>query len=493
MNTLVKSNLASFSYFVPELLVIIGILALIILELVFKKETKRKFATLFTLATLIIGFIAVIGVGMPKNHQFLFNRMLVYDGVAYYFRILFFLSTFFIVLLSYISVEISEKEYTETMILMLSLLVMMDLLASSFNMLMLYLSLEGVSLLSYILTANKRGDVRAAEAGLKYTIYGGVASGVMLFGFSLLYGLTGSLDLTAIMKNLSGQYGALIFVAAILIIVGFGYKIAAVPFHQWSPDVYEGAPTPVTAFLSIGPKAAGFAILARFFYNVFSNGTAPLKFFPWLLIFWLLSVATMLVGNYAAINQNNLKRLLAYSSIAHAGYMLMGMTFVGHLGLRAIFFYLFAYFIMNLGAFAVVSFMVNKTGSEEIGDYLGLGRTEPLVAVAFTIFLLSLTGIPPTVGFIGKFYLLIGVIFKGGFLYYLLAFIAVFFTVISLFYYARVLKRMYLDPVEELKEVGFGVYEKAYVSVLAIPVIILGIYWQPLMHLIQKALESSVF
>ena len=493
MNTLVKSNLSSFSYFVPELIVIIGILALIILELVFKKETKRKFSTYFALATLIVGFIALLATGMPDGSKFIFNRMLVHDGVAYYFKILFFLSTFFIIILSYISVELSDKEYTETLILMLSLLVMMDLLASSFNMLMLYLSLEGVSLLSYILTANKRGDIRPAEAGLKYTIYGGVASGIMLFGFSLLYGLTGSLDLTQIMHRLNTQNAALIFVASILVIVGFGYKIAAVPFHQWSPDVYEGAPTPVTAFLSVGPKAAGFAILARFFYNVFTNGTAPVNYFPWLLVFWLLSVATMIVGNYAAINQKNLKRLLAYSSIAHAGYMLMGMTFVGLIGLRAIFFYLFAYFIMNLGAFAVVSFMVNKTGSEEIGDYLGLGRTEPLVAVTFTIFLLSLTGIPPTVGFIGKFYLLIGVIFEGGLWYYLLAFIAVFFTVISLFYYARVLKRMYLDPVDELQQVGFGAYEKIYISVLAIPVLILGVYWQPLMHFIERALSNSVF
>ena len=295
-------------------------------------------------------------------------------------------------------------------------------MASSSNLLMAYLSLEMVSLGSYVLTGFLPHSRRSSEAALKYLIYGGVASGTMIYGMSWIFGMTGSLDYSAIQLALSqpGISKAAVFIAFIFILAGFGYKIVFFPFHMWSPDVYQGAPTPFTAFLSVASNAAGLAIMIRFFFpgmsKVMASGdwafTAGVE---WPQVLLALSMLTMTIGNLCALNQRNVKRMLAYSGIAHAGYMMMGLAILNNEGLAAILFYAVVYMIMNVGAFLVVGMISNVTGDEDIEDYRGLAWRGAIVpAVCLAIFLFSLTGLPPFAGFIGKFFLFSAVIKQGG-------------------------------------------------------------------------------
>ena len=321
----------------------------------------------------------------------------------------------------------------------------MFLMASAGTLLMAYLSLEFVSLTSYVLTGFLRHNRRSGEAALKYLIYGGVASGAMIFGMSWVFGLTGAMDYAGIAKGLAqldpASRGAL-FLALLLVLAGFGYKISAVPFHMWAPDVYTGAPIPVTAFLAVGSKAAGFAMLLRFFhFGVTRPGTlAGVPFAP---LATLASVATMTLGNLAALSQQNMKRLLAYSSIAHAGYALLGFAVLGNAGLQAVIFYLAVYYAMNLGAFWIVMLVANATGREDMEAYRGLAwRGGAVPAVALAVFLFSLAGLPPLAGFVGKFFVFAaGVQAK----LYALVVVGLVNSVISLYYYARVVKTMFLD------------------------------------------------
>jgi NADH-quinone oxidoreductase subunit N len=324
----------------------------------------------------------------------------------------------------------------------------MFLMASAANLLMAYLSLEFVSLTSYVLTGHLRHNRRSGEAAMKYLIYGGVASGAMIYGMSWLFGLTGGMDYTAIaagVGNLDATCRGALFVALVLVLAGFGYKISAVPFHMWAPDVYTGAPLPVTTFLAVGSKAAGFAMLLRFFaFAVTTSGPSPaVAGVPLTVLLAALSVATMTLGNLAALSQTNMKRLLAYSSIAHAGYALLGLVVFRQDGLDAVLLYLVTYYLMNLGAFVVVMLVAIETGREDIDAYRGLAwRGGALPAVALTIFLFSLAGLPPLAGFIGKFYVFAAGI-QGGM--YIPVVIAVLNSVVSLYYYARVVKVMVLD------------------------------------------------
>jgi NADH-quinone oxidoreductase subunit N len=338
-------------------------------------------------------------------------------------------------------------------------------LVATTHLLMIYLSLELLSISSYILAGMQKGDRRSAEASLKYIIYGSLASGLMLFGFSLLYGITSDLTLAGIGAALAtveaDSPGALLLAFGLLASVGgFAYKVAAVPFHFGAPDVYEGAPTPVTAFLAVASKAGAFAILLRFLHAMSASNPAwPHKL---TMLFAISAAVTMTYGNLAALRQSNLKRLLAYSSIAHVGYLFMGIvalyeftidptgavTAVAHseVGYRSILFYLVTYLFMNLGAFGVVIYLANATGSEEIDDVRGLGWKAPWVSGALVVFLLSLTGLPPTAGFIGKYYLMLATIDRG-FLW--LAVVAALNTIVSLFYYFRIAKALFLKTEEE--------------------------------------------
>jgi NADH-quinone oxidoreductase subunit N len=330
---------------------------------------------------------------------------------------------------------------------------------------------------------------RSSEAAFKYVVYGGVSSGIMLYGFSLIYGLTGTLDIFEIAGYLgSGSpYGLTLFLAATLVMAGLGYKVASVPFHFWCPDVYEGAPTPVTAFLSVAPKAGGFALLARFFYLGFSaydGASGRALGVDWQMLLAVISAATMTLGNLSAIWQNNLKRLLAYSSIAHAGYMMMGVVMLSSSGLKAVLFYTAAYLFMNLGAFLVVLVLAVRIGSEHIKDYNGLGWRSPWIALAMTAFLFSLTGLPPTAGFIGKIYLFASVI-DGGL--YWLAVVGVLNSAVSLYYYARIIRAMYLEKPATEERVAIPAFATVTLLVLFAGTLVLGVYWAPLADLADRS------
>src|SRR5215813_14229071 len=450
-------SLESLRWFGPELVLSAALLLVIAVDLMRGRDAGEWPGTVAfvgaaaaLLATLrlpgVLGGGALLG-AVPQH--WLFGRMLVLDAFSVFFKLLLGLSLLAAVWMSLRSPEVrgrpNEGEYHT---LLLGSGLGMFLMASAANLLMAYLSLEFVSLTSYVLTDHLKSNRRSGEAALKYLIFGGVASGAMIYGMSWLFGLTGAMDYAGIAAGLgkldAGSHGAL-FVALLLVLAGFGYKIAAVPFHMWAPDVYTGAPLPVTTFLAVGSKAAGFAMLLRFFaFGVTPEGPAAVvTSIPLPQLLAVISVATMTLGNLAAIQQTNMKRLLAYSSIAHAGYALLGLVVFRQDGLDAVLLYLATYYLMNLGAFIVVMLVAIQTGREDVDAYRGLAwRGGAVPAIALAIFLLSLTGIPATIGFIGKFYIFAAVI-QGRM--YVPVVIAVLNSVVSLYYYARVVKVMFLD------------------------------------------------
>ena len=356
-----------------------------------------------------------------------------------------------------------------------------------------------VSVISFVLAGFKIGDRKSSEGALKYVIFGGVASGVMLYGMSWIYGSTQSLNLGEIYQAIStmaaaqGKVPEAVFIGVLCMLAGFGYKIAAAPFHMWTPDVYEGAPTPVTAFLSVGPKAAGFAVLVRFFYDALhaQGASADLAFAaaPWAVVAGCLAMATMSVGNLSALGQDNVKRMLAYSSIAHAGYMLLGFSVFNEAGTAAIVFYIVAYCFMNLGAFLIVMALAESNGGDEtMTAFRGLGRRAPVVAAIMTVFLVSLAGIPPMAGFVGKFYIFAALIKSGGSWNWLLAVVGVVNSIISLFYYARVIRAMYLEDAEVAEPAQIRKLFGATSIALAVPTLVLGIYWSPVYEFVARSL-----
>jgi NADH-quinone oxidoreductase subunit N len=326
-----------------------------------------------------------------------------------------------------------------------------------------------------------------------------VASGCFLYGLSLLYGFAGTTDLAAARAAMGSAPVPLALVAMALCLAGLGYKVAVVPFHMWAPDVYQGAPIPVAAYLSVASKAGGFALLLRFFGS--TGGPLPEvaddpsgAAIPWSLLALVLAVITMTLGNLAALGQRNLKRLLAYSSIAHAGYLFLGVAVGAPGGHQAILFYLGVYLFVNLAAFAVVVVVARTEADEEIERWAGLGRRQPLAAFTMTVALVALAGLPPTAGFIGKFYLFAAVISRGRELgqgmFYAAALIAVLNSVVSLYYYARVVRAMYLEPAgPELPLLRPGVLLRLVLVVLLLPTLALGLYWAPLDQLTGQALS----
>jgi NADH-quinone oxidoreductase subunit N len=315
----------------------------------------------------------------------------------------------------------------------------------------------------------------------------------MLYGMSLLYGLAGSTELHALRAAAAGAPPLLVLTAVALCLGGLGYKIAVVPFHMWCPDVYEGAPTPVTAFLSVAPKAAGFALLLRFLgAAVPLEGALPRS--PWLLLLLLLAVVTMTVGNLGALVQRSAKRLLAYSSIAHAGFLLLGLA-AGPAGTRALLLYLAIYLFMNLTAFVVVAFVVDATGSDDVDAFRGLGRRAPAAALALAIALVALTGLPPTAGFIAKYALFSALLEEasrgGGAVYVVVALLAVLNSVLSLGYYARLLRAMYLDRTpgaDAARPLPLPTPHLVLLALLAVPTLLFGLDWTPLGSLVDRSL-----
>jgi len=369
----------------------------------------------------------------------------------------------------------------------------MFFMVSANDLILIYLSLELLSLSSYVLAGFVKTSVRNSEASLKYLIYGSASSGIMLFGISILYGITGSTSLTEIhlLVKTPAATQLTFLISIIMIFAGIGFKISIVPFHFWTPDVYEGAPISITAFLSVASKAAGFAVLIRFLKITFINSIDNsgywqlINYIDWQTLLVLFSIITMTFGNFAALWQDNLKRMLAYSSIAHAGYLMLGVAVLSDQGVMAVLVYFAVYLFMNLGAFYVVMLIANKIDSEEIDDYKGLGYSLPFLGTALGIFLVSLTGLPPTAGFIGKLYLFIALVDAN---MITVAIIALLNTVVSLYYYIRVLKAMFLVRSEKHVEVNLSPLNYVVLVLLIAPVLILGIYFSPLINLAKHSI-----
>ncbi len=471
-------NIESLAYFSPEILLVVFAAAVIILDLLVKNRESEKVAylSLVGLGCALVAIIVTHSSLGTNESKYLFWGMIRLDGFAVFFKVLLLLATAATILFSLRSEELDARLKGEYYALLLAVTFGMFLMASSTNLLMIFISLETVSLTSYILAGFLTHSPRSSEAAFKYITYGAVASGTMLFGLSLIYGMTGTGDLAAIGQQLpivlaEGQVTTLgILIAITFILAGIGYKIASVPFHMWSPDVYEGAPIPITAFLSVASKAAGFALFLRFFHSGFGNSEI-MQSIDWGLLLAIVSALTMTVGNLAALPQRNVKRLLAYSSIAHGGYLLMGAVLLTPEGLGAILFYLIVYLFMNLGAFYVVVLVANEAGSEMIEGYRGLSSRAPIVAWSMAFFLFSLTGIPPFAGFFGKWLLFNAVIGKG---MYWLAFVGLLNSVVSLYYYARIVKAMFLETAEETDRFSFSKGTFALLSVFVIPTIFIG-------------------
>ncbi|HEV7735067.1 MAG TPA: NADH-quinone oxidoreductase subunit N [Candidatus Binatia bacterium] len=494
-------TLESLPLFLPELALSAALLVVIFVDLARSRsgggEWPGTVAFVGSAAALVLtlrmpGVVGPDGLlaGVPQT--WLFGRMIVLDAFSVFFKLLLGLSLVAAVWMSLRSKDVrgrpNEGEYFTVL---LGSGIGMFLMASAGNLLMAYLALEFVSLTSYVLTGFLKHNRRSGEAALKYLIYGGVASGAMIYGMSWLFGLTGSMDYAGIaagVATLSEASRGAFFVAMLLVLAGFGYKIAAVPFHMWAPDVYTGAPLPVTAFLAIGSKAAGFAMLLRFLhFGVTATGPSPIvASVPLVQLLSVLSALTMTLGNLAAMSQTNMKRLLAYSSISHAGYALLGVVVFRDAGVAAVLLYLATYYLMNLGAFVIVMLVTNESGREDMDAYRGLAwRGGAWPAVMLAIFLFSLAGLPPLAGFIGKFYIFAAGI-EGGM--YTLVLIAVLNSVVSLYYYARIVKMMFLDqPLASDPVLRFGVGDLGVVSVLSFATVFLVVQFGWLLRTVEGA------
>lgn len=477
--------------FIPELVLAGGLLVLLIVDLIIRRN--RGIVTAVCSSVLLITLVFIALAGDEKVGAYLFGAV-IQDGVTLFFRVFFAIAT----LISVGIMVASFSRESEPYILVLASVVGMFLLAGSNDLVTLFVALELVSIPSYVLAGYKRQDPRSAEASLKYVIFGAFSSGLMIYGFSFIYGLTGTTALPEIAVKLgeAGSGSAAHMTGLILILAGIGYKIAMVPMHFWCPDVYEGSPTSITAFFSVVPKAAGFAALYRLMPMI-----ATLKPFFDLSAVGLITVAsavTMTFGNLGAIWQDSLKRLLAYSSIAHAGFILMGFAVLAaypegelhDLAVMAVLFYLVVYLFMNLGAFLIVELIERRLGGDSIGYFKGLGKNNPLPALALSVFLFSLTGLPPLAGFIGKFFLFAALVKAE---MWALALIGIANAVVSLFYYVRIIRDMFLyDPSPGLPGVGetfkLGKLTGALTLVTVVPTLVLGVWWGPLVEWIKLRL-----
>jgi NADH-quinone oxidoreductase subunit N len=474
----------SLALFEPETALAVGLLLVVAVDSI-GAAWRNAAMRLLTLASLAVALGLAFNLQASGAKGPVFSGMLVVDPLGAAFKVVLVAAGLLTVLAFTFrnSRELHGLGQGEFLALVLALVLSSALLAAANDLVMLYLALEMVSITSYVMVAYLKGDRMSNEASLKYVLFGAASTGSMLYGLSLLYGMAGTTSLPGIQEFLAVGVAETnrfaIYAITLLVLAGFGFKMAAVPFHFWCPDVYQGAATPVTALLSVLPKAAGLAITLRFFYGTFSApGTGPWDLdgsIAWGSLVMLVSVLTMTVGNVAALTQTNMKRLLAYSSIAHAGYLLMGVVALSENGARGLLVYLAAYLFMNLGAFLVVTLVHLHDGSFDLRDYPGLYRRAPLLTLAMAFFLLSLVGIPPFVGFLGKLYVFGAVIEKGMGVY---AAIAAANAAIAAFYYFRVLKVMTIDPGNEDKPaIELALADRAWLVAFALANLVPVLFW----------------
>ncbi len=462
----------------PEILMTAFALIVLLLDLIVKKKEA--------VAVISIAGTAIVSLSLLNTSGSTFGGMYIADGYSTFFKIIFFINVILTILISIKYIAVERVNYGEYYSLILFSTVGMMIMASASDLITLYLGLELMALSTYVLAGFIRHNLKSTESALKYFLLGAFSSGFLLYGISIVYGLTGTTDIKAIAtfiteRGLSGNLSLLLAIG--MLTVAFGFKIAAAPFHMWAPDVYEGAPTSITAFMSVGPKAAGFAVIGRVFMIAFAAVKAD-----WATILIPISILTMAVGNIVALSQTNIKRMLAYSSIAHAGYALLGIITANSEGISSMMNYLFIYAFMNIGAFAVI-IMLRSEGikGEDLSDYEGLSKTHPMAAALMLIFMFSLTGIPPTAGFIGKLYIFMAAINAG---YTWLVIIAVIFSAISAYFYLRVVMYMYMrDPKTELP-LTTSFTNGLALAVTTAAVLIIGVFPTMLVEFARAALKS---
>jgi NADH-quinone oxidoreductase subunit N len=467
----------------PELLLGVLALMLVVLDLLTDPGSKRIVAWVGVIGLLIA--LAPSAALFFSPSRLVFAETYAVDPFAAFFKLVAITSGILVLLAAMEFYRDQSTHYEgEVYSLVVFMVLSLVLLSAAVDLILLFLAFEFLSLVSYVLAGSLKGDRKSNEAGVKYFFYGAAASAAMLYGFTFLYGVSGTTNLYHLMQHVAFLSPGFLGLAVMLVLAGFGFKISLVPFHQWTPDVYEGAPTPIAAFLSVGSKAAALAALVRVLYVA-----VPPQ--GWVTILAGLAAISMTLGNLVALPQQNIKRMLAYSSIAHAGYMLIGVvavaaspTLVGS-GVGALLFYLLAYTFTNIGAFGVATIVGRGLGSDAIPDYAGLSRRAPFSAFAMAVFMLSLTGIPPTALFFGKF-LLFGAAINGGLLW--LAIVGILNTVVSLFYYVGVVRAMYLMPAPEgapvLRERGVA---RVLLAVTMVATIVIGVFPQPFIRVVNAA------
>jgi NADH-quinone oxidoreductase subunit N len=470
-----------FYYILPELVLTAGALLVLIADVLLPRGSRA----LGWLALIVVGATAVALAPFASTHVEVARGLIAVDRFAFFFKIVFLAAAALTILMSMPYLDVEGASPGEYYFLVLCAALGMMVMAGGIDLITIFIGLETMAVSFYILTGFIKPSQRSNEAAVKYFLLGAFSLGILLYGMSLMYGLSGTTSLRLMATIFAGldRSNRLLLLAVIFVVAGVGFKIAAVPFHMWAPDVYEGAPTPITAFLSVGSKAASFAMLLRIFLEGLPSMSAD-----WRILFEILAIATMTIGNLAALTQSNLKRMLAYSSIAHAGYVLIGVVAGTPRGVAATLIYLLIYSFMQLGAFGVVIMLRRRDVlGDELKDLSGLHRRHPFAAFAMLLFMLSLGGIPPTAGFMGKLWLFSAAIEAG---YVRLAVIGVLNSAISLYYYVRVVVFMYLRQETVGPE---PVASPALTVALAVSVaatILLGVYPQALFDVAQASART---
>ncbi len=467
---------------IPEIFLSIFSFVSLLFGLYVKKNAFRQTCNLSVLILLITIFLVYLDINSNfANYESLFHN----SSFIKFFKILVLLGTISTILISKEYFLFTKLKNFEIPVLLLFSTLGMMLMISSNNLMSMYLAIELQSLALYVAAAIKRDSISSAESGVKYFILGALSSGILLYGFSLIYGFTGSLSFDQINLSLS-KYSNLnlgLIFGLVFVLVGLAFKVSAVPFHMWTPDVYEGAPNSITAFFAIVPKIAAVALIYRFCLVPFE------KFYTeWSQIIIFLSIASMFLGGIAAIAQSNIKRLLAYSSIGHVGYILIALVAANDDGIKAAAIYMFSYMIMNIAIFAIVlSLKIKNEYLTEIKDLKGLSKTNPIVSLSIAIIMLSMAGIPPFIGFFGKFYVFIAAINQE---LYILSVLGVIASVISAFYYLKVIKVMYFDDNSEQKNLHFKIsYQSRLILIFSLLIIVCFIFYPSLIINISANLQ----
>lgn len=489
-------NPTEYAISLPMILLALFALGILIIDLILPKEWKRVNAI-----TALVG-LAFAAAATIKLHRHLlagsgpfegFGSAMLLDGFAVYFYYLFLIGTAVAILISIRYLEIEREDHGEFYALVLFAVIGMMCMAAGYDIILLFVGLELMAISTYVLVGFLRRDKRSNEAALKYLLLGAFSSGIFAYGLSLFYGISGSTNLGVIAAKLQERIASnpkdpVIVIALLTTAVGLLFKIAAVPFHQWAPDAYEGAPTSVTGFMSVAVKAAGWAMLLR----IFLWGLAPLRslYVP-LLMF--IAIATLTGGNLAAMTQNNLKRLLAYSSIAHVGYMLLGLVASDNVnnqtGIQGILFYLLVYTFMNLGAFAVITSLRRRNIiGDDIDDIAGLYFKRPVEAVLMLFFLLSLAGIPPLAGFWGKYFIFLSLMQTG---HYALASVAVLYAVVGLYYYMRIANAMFMRQAADAEPIRLSPGMALALTVTGVGTVAIGVFPNAFIAFVNWSLSSS--